>query len=100
MLHDALDSLELQPEPDYVITSDNLYADDTLLASQHPENLQFVLESIVTGGRKYGMEFNWDKTAQMKILSTGEVTNTNGRKYYIRQGSRIFGWAHILRWQS
>eukprot|EP00959_Pyramimonas_sp_CCMP1952_P016219 343206-Pyramimonas_sp.AAC.1 len=40
-------SLELLPEPDFVITRDILYADDRLLASHYCSNSQHMLAAIV-----------------------------------------------------
>ena len=43
MLHDVFSSLDLLAEPDYIVTRDVLYADDTLLVSRHVPNLQAML---------------------------------------------------------
>ena len=78
MLNDAVDSLLLEPEPDYVVTRDILYADDTLFVSRHQSNLQAMLNAIVEEGRKYGLELNWGKTIQMKISTCTKVTRPDG----------------------
>eukprot|EP00959_Pyramimonas_sp_CCMP1952_P116206 2429365-Pyramimonas_sp.AAC.1 len=67
MLHDALKDIQYDPDPEYVVAPDTLYADDTLLASRSSVNLQNMLNAIVTEGAKYGMELNWEKALQMQI---------------------------------
>ena len=60
MLNDVFSSLQLTPEPDYIVTKDDLpYADDTLLASHNLDNLQRPLASIVIEGTRYGLALNW-----------------------------------------
>ena len=78
MLHDAIDSLHLEEEPGYVVTRDVLYADDTLLVSQHQSNLQNMLNAIIEEGRNYGLELNWGKTVQMQISTNQKVTTPSG----------------------
>ena len=58
MSHDVFNGADLQEEPQYVVTRDVLYADDTLLVSQPPRNIQTLPETNVTEGRKYGKELN------------------------------------------
>ena len=78
MLHDVFKDAPLAAEPPNVITQDLLYADDTLLMSQHPGNLESLLARIVDAGRQYGMELNWDKTVHMPIFSCARVATPDG----------------------
>ena len=78
LLHDVYGTLELLPEPDFVITRDILYADDTLLVSHHCSNLQRMLAAIVEEGRKYGLELNWEKTVQIQISTDRAITSPSG----------------------
>jgi hypothetical protein len=89
MLHDAFTPLALESEPEYIVTRDILYADDTLLVSKHISNLHVMLEAIILEGQKYGMEMNWDKTVQIQVgcadtirMPTGEpVKNVRDAVY-------------------
>ena len=78
MLHDALNDIQYDPDPEYVVTRDILYADDTLLASQSSLNLQNMLNAIVTEGAKYGLELNWEKTLQMQINTNSNICQPDG----------------------
>ena len=78
MMHDVFQELDLQAEPPYVVTRDVLYADDTVLVSRYASNLQLLLDRIITEGRTYGLELNWDKTVQMQISTLARVTQPNG----------------------
>ena len=50
----------------------------TILASQHPEKLQQMLNAIVEEGRKYGLELNWDKAVQVQISTGINITRPDG----------------------
>ena len=78
MLHDVYRGVTLKEEPSYVVTRDVLYADDTLLASTHVENLQVILDAIVAAGREYGLELNWAKTLQIQISTANRVIRPDG----------------------
>ena len=78
MLHDVFGSLDLGQEPEYIVTRDMLYADDTLLASSSADNLQIILSSIVEEGARYGLELNWSKTVQMRISTNEQVCCPSG----------------------
>eukprot|EP00959_Pyramimonas_sp_CCMP1952_P398826 8357224-Pyramimonas_sp.AAC.1 len=66
------------PEPDYVVTRDELYADDTLLISRSKQNMQNMLNAIVAESRKYGLELNWSKTLQMQMCTNCTVERPDG----------------------
>ena len=53
MLHNALGSIAYDADPEYIVTRDTLYADDTLLASQSGRNLQNMLNAIVEEWANY-----------------------------------------------
>ena len=78
MLHDVFGSLDLRQEPEYIVTRDMLYADDTLLASSSADNLQSILSTIVEEGARYGLELNWSKTLQMRISTNAQVCCPSG----------------------
>jgi len=78
LLHDVFSRLDLRDEPAFLVTRDVLYADDTLLASQHQENLQHMLNAIVEEGMKYGLELNWDKTVQIQISTGMRIARPDG----------------------
>ena len=78
LLYDVFDQTDLREEPEFVVTRDVLYADDTLLASQHPENLQRLLNAIVEEGKKYGLELNWDKTVQIQVSTGISISRPDG----------------------
>ena len=78
MLHDAVDTLHLQREPGYLVSRDVLYADDTLLVSQHQANLQQMLNAIVEEGRRYGLDLNWDKTVLMQVSTNKKIMRPDG----------------------
>ena len=61
MIHGAFCCFHLDPEPDYAVTQDALYANDTALVSQKAESLQRMWENILLEGEKYGLELNRDK---------------------------------------
>ena len=78
LLHDVFARAALRDEPAFLVTRDVLYADDTLLASQHQENLQKMLNDVVEEGAKYGLELNWDKTVQIHIATGMSITRPDG----------------------
>ena len=60
------------------MTTDLLYADDTVLFSSCPLRLQAHLDILVEEGKKYGLELNWDKTMVIKVHSTGSLHTPDG----------------------
>ena len=78
MFHDIYRILDLAPEPDFVVTNEALYADDTLLMSSSKDNLQKLLNAVVGEGAKYGLELNWRKTYQMGVSVLPSVSGPNG----------------------
>ena len=68
----------METEPPYIFSRDVWNADDTLLVSKHLGNLQILLDRIVSEGRRYGLELNWDKTLHMKIRSAEDFPTPDG----------------------
>ena len=75
-----------------MVTRDVLYADDTLLVSQHQSNLQTMLNAIVEEGRKYGLELNWEKTAQMQTSINNRITTPSGGHIVTGRDAVYLGW--------
>ena len=67
MFYDIYNSVDLQDEPEFVVTRELLYADETVLLSARQDNLQQLPDAIVTEGAKYGLELNWEKTFQINV---------------------------------
>ena len=61
-----------------MVSRDVLYADDTLLVSQHTSNLQAMLEAVVDEGMRYGPETKWAKTLQIQIGPPAQVVQLSG----------------------
>ena len=80
MFEDIYGRLPLVEEAEYVVTREVLYADDTLLLSSSPENLQALLGAVVEEGAKYGLELNWGKTYQMGISVVPCATRPDGEQ--------------------
>ena len=78
MFHDIYNLLHLDPEPPFVVTREVLYADDTLLMSSSPQNLQALLNAVVAEGAKYGLELHWGKTYQMQVCTAASICKPNG----------------------
>lgn len=78
MFHDIYAKINLDPEPDYVVTNEVLYADDTVLVSSSEKNLQILINAVVTEGAKYGLELHWGKTYQMDINANASIRRPNG----------------------
>ena len=82
LLHDVDKRLqeECRPvsEPEYIVCSDVLYADDTLLMSSGAAKLQRHLELVVDEGKRYGLELNWKKTMAMRIGNAGDIRTPSG----------------------
>ena len=65
------DTPEQLREPSYIVCSDLLYADDTMLISSSTVKLQAHLNLLVDEGRAYGLELNWSKTLALNICHDG-----------------------------
>ena len=78
MLHDVYRDVRLEEEPEFVVTRDILYADDTLLMSSSTGNLQKLLDAIVAEGLLYGLEMNWAKTQQLRVSTQACVVRPDG----------------------
>ena len=78
MFHDIYNLLHLDPEPPFVVTREVLYADDSLLMSSSPRNLQALLNAVVAEGAKYGLELHWGKTYQMQVCTAASICKPNG----------------------
>ena len=78
MFHDIYKSVHLEEEPEFVVSRDLLYADDTALLSSSEENLQKLLNAVASEGAKYGLELNWDKTFQMNVNTDAIIYRPDG----------------------
>ena len=78
MLHDVFANVILEEEPDFIVTNDVLYADDTLLASSNVLNMQRLINAIVHEGANYGLEINWSKTIQIQVSTPHIITRPDG----------------------
>ena len=67
-------------EPPYLVCSDILYADDTVLLSSVAGKLQMHLDILVEEGAKYGLELNWDKTVLLNINTEAELARPSRDK--------------------
>ena len=65
-------------EPDYIVCSDVLYADDTMLVSSSALRLQLHMDTLVDEGQRYGLELNWSKTVAMRINHEGQLVQPSG----------------------
>ena len=74
-MRDRGDNIE---EPPYVVCSDLLYADDTMLVSSNTEKLQALLDYVIGEGARYGLELNWGKTVGIGIHHNGVVSDPSG----------------------
>eukprot|EP00973_Karenia_brevis_P020673 2839394-Karenia_brevis.AAC.1 len=64
--------------PDYVVSKDILYADDTVLLGNETWKLQAFLDCIVDYDHRYGLHINWDKTSVININCDSMLFDTNG----------------------
>ncbi len=78
-------------EPPYVVCSDLLYADDTMLLGSNPVRLQCQLDSLVAEGKCYGLELNWTKTVAMRINSTGVILQPSGQPLHFTDSAVYLG---------
>eukprot|EP00973_Karenia_brevis_P047013 6523922-Karenia_brevis.AAC.1 len=65
-------------EPSYVIITEILYADDTLLCSSDQAYLQILLDAFQLHAKRYGLTLNWEKTKLMTINCEGFLVDGNG----------------------
>ena len=76
------DNLGNQPDtgdlPQYVLTSDLLYADDTVLIGTDAAVLQRHMHLISAVGQAYGLELNVDKTVLLRIRHNGQIASEDG----------------------
>ena len=54
MFYDIHAKLQLEPEPSFVVSSELLYADDTVLMSSSQSNLQQLVNAVSSEGAVYG----------------------------------------------
>lgn len=66
MFHDVYARLHLTEEPDFIMFRELLYADDIVLMSRSRENLQKLLNEVVTEGSKYGLELKIGRNVFLK----------------------------------
>ena len=78
MLHDVYATTVLDIEPDFIVTHDVLYADDTLLASSSAANMQRLVNAVVQEGAPYGLEINWSKTIQIQVSTQQHIGRPDG----------------------
>ena len=78
LMHDVYANVILDDEPEYLVTKDILYADDTLLASSSSANMERLVNAIVQEGAAYGLEINWDKTVQIQVATPRKINRPDG----------------------
>ena len=65
-------------EPTFLVCTDLLCADDTMLASSCPVKLQTLLDAVIDEGARYGLELNWGKTVAVRTNNNGVVRTPSG----------------------
>ena len=78
MLYDVYANVVLNEEPDFIVSNDVSYADDTLFASTNPSNMQQLMNAIVQEGAIYGFEINWSKTVQIQVCTQYVINRPDG----------------------
>ena len=82
LLADVDDRLSLygpfKDEPAFVVCSDLLYADDTILLGNDPHRVQAHLLILIDEGKRYGLELNESKTLLMQVNHTSRIYHASG----------------------
>ena len=78
MFFDIEAKLSLTEEANFITSRELLYAGDMVLMSSSGDNLQKLLNAVVTEGPKYGLELNWEKTFQMNICAVLDIIRPDG----------------------
>eukprot|EP00959_Pyramimonas_sp_CCMP1952_P037983 794873-Pyramimonas_sp.AAC.1 len=65
-------------EPLFIMATDLLYVDDTILVNSSAHKLQSLLNVIIEEGAAYGLELNCDKTVVMHIKHNGCIFDPCG----------------------
>ena len=76
MFHFVNRRLVLLAEPEYFVSSELLYADDTVLMSSSVINLQQLVNAVTKEGAAYKLETNWMKTFQISICTRPKKKKT------------------------
>ena len=64
--------------PDYVLSSDLLYADDTVMIGNDTHTVQILLNTLVECGYAYGLEMNWKKVQSLNRRTLGILYDPHG----------------------
>ena len=73
--HGITHNIDEQP---YVVTSDIVYADDTMLIASDPADVQCHLDRVVAAGAGYGLQLNLDKTVLLRIRGDADIFGSDG----------------------
>ena len=65
-------------EPAFVVCSDLLYADDTILPGNDPRRVQAHLLILIDEGKRYGLELNASKTVVIQVSHTSQLYHATG----------------------
>eukprot|EP00973_Karenia_brevis_P066232 9205418-Karenia_brevis.AAC.1 len=77
--------------PEYVVTRDILYADDTILLGSNTEQMQQYLNNVVSYGKMYGLQINWSKTKLLSIRTNGVIFDDTGNQLPISEQAIYLG---------
>ena len=101
---DLLERSPVVPEKPYIVTDALLYADEPMLISSNPRQLQLHFDLVAEKGRKYGLELNMAKTMLLRVQSNAVIKGTDGqavkccdRIVYLGGRSSHFRWTTNCR---
>ena len=78
-------------EPEFIVCTDLLYADDTILLGNDTYRVQAHYLILIDEGRKYGLELNATKTVMMRINHTGSIYHESGEAVNIVEEAVYLG---------
>ena len=99
LMHDVSERLvrEMQQqqlrsdEPAFLVLSELLYADDTLLVSSSPRRLQLHMDLVIDEGQRYGLEVNFSKTVAMNVNCETQLMQPTGQPVKIVEQAVYLG---------
>ena len=62
----------------FLVSKEILYADDTVIIGNNSQQIQEYLMAIVTCGKYYGLDLNWNKTQVMNINDEADFYDEDG----------------------
>jgi len=91
VMADARSSTSFVESRPYIVTSDLVYADDTMIIASSAAHAQSYLDAVTETGKTYGLELNLKKTVLLRLRGDEDVVGFDGKALQVKTEAVYLG---------